>query len=54
MTPRNQKPPRRATGPGPQRARPVRGHPDHARTRDTRPDQPVDARLPLPTAPEKS
>ncbi|WP_431965071.1 5-deoxy-glucuronate isomerase [Actinacidiphila sp. bgisy160] len=38
-------------GPGPERAWLIRDHPDHAWVRDTWPDQPVDPRLPLYTAP---
>ncbi|MEU6219387.1 5-deoxy-glucuronate isomerase [Streptomyces sp. NPDC047022] len=38
-------------GPDPDRAWLIRDHPDHAWIRGTWPDQPVDARLPLYTAP---
>ncbi|MER5449796.1 5-deoxy-glucuronate isomerase [Streptomyces sp. NPDC002764] len=41
-------------GPEPERAWLICDHPDHAWVRDSWPDQPVDARLPLYTAPEKS
>ncbi|MFC9465876.1 5-deoxy-glucuronate isomerase [Streptomyces coelicoflavus] len=41
-------------GPEPERAWLIRDHPDHAWIRDTWPDQPVDPRLPLYTAPERS
>ncbi|MBD0419022.1 5-deoxy-glucuronate isomerase [Streptomyces sp. TRM S81-3] len=41
-------------GPDPERAWLIRDHPDHAWIRDTWPDRPVDPRLPLYTAPERS
>lgn len=41
-------------GPEAERAWLICDHPDHAGIRDTWPDQPVDPRLPLYTAPEKS
>ncbi|MFC7819953.1 5-deoxy-glucuronate isomerase [Streptomyces sp. NPDC057367] len=41
-------------GPEAERAWLIRDHPDHAWIRDTWPDQPVDPRLPLYTAPERS
>ncbi|MGV9279744.1 5-deoxy-glucuronate isomerase [Streptomyces sp. NPDC003730] len=41
-------------GPEPERAWLIRDHPDHAWIRDTWPGQPVDPRLPLYTAPERS
>ncbi|MFJ4893500.1 5-deoxy-glucuronate isomerase [Streptomyces sp. NPDC088788] len=41
-------------GPDPERAWLIRDHPDHAWIRATWPEQPVDPRLPLYTAPEKS
>ncbi|MFH9729690.1 5-deoxy-glucuronate isomerase [Streptomyces sp. NPDC017260] len=41
-------------GPGTERAWLIRDHPDHAWIRDTWPDRPVDPRLPLYTAPERS
>ncbi|MFI6208297.1 5-deoxy-glucuronate isomerase [Streptomyces sp. NPDC051041] len=41
-------------GPGAERAWLIRDHPGHAWIRDTWPDQPVDPRLPLYTAPETS
>lgn len=41
-------------GPEPERAWLIRDHPDHAWIRDTWPEQPVDPRLPLYTAPERS
>ena len=41
-------------GPEPERAWLICDHPDHAWVRDTWPEQPVDPRLPLYTAPEKS
>ncbi|MFH8449142.1 5-deoxy-glucuronate isomerase [Streptomyces fungicidicus] len=41
-------------GPGAERAWLICDHPDHAWIRDTWPDQPVDPRLPLYTAPERS
>jgi 5-deoxy-glucuronate isomerase len=39
-------------GPGAERAWLICDHPDHAWIRDTWPQQPVDPRLPLYTAPE--
>ncbi|MEW2164762.1 5-deoxy-glucuronate isomerase [Streptomyces sp. NPDC007084] len=39
-------------GPGPDRAWLIRDHPDHAWIRSTWPEQPVDPRLPLYTAPQ--
>ncbi|WP_406369531.1 5-deoxy-glucuronate isomerase [Streptomyces sp. NBC_00647] len=41
-------------GPDPDRAWLIRDHPDHAWIRTTWPEQPVDPRLPLYTAPERS
>ncbi|MGQ4386935.1 5-deoxy-glucuronate isomerase [Streptomyces sp. SAS_270] len=41
-------------GPGAERDWLIRDHPDHGWIRGTWPDQPVDPRLPLYTAPEKS
>ncbi|WP_406327619.1 5-deoxy-glucuronate isomerase [Streptomyces sp. NBC_00203] len=41
-------------GPGTDRSWLICDHPDHAWIRDTWPDQPVDPRLPLYTAPERS
>jgi 5-deoxy-glucuronate isomerase len=41
-------------GPDPERAWLIRDHPDHAWIRATWPDRPVDPRLPLYTAPERS
>ncbi|MGA5523850.1 5-deoxy-glucuronate isomerase [Streptomyces pseudogriseolus] len=41
-------------GPGAERAWLICDHPDHAWIRDTWPEQPVDPRLPLYTAPERS
>ncbi|MFF4351207.1 5-deoxy-glucuronate isomerase [Streptomyces sp. NPDC001530] len=41
-------------GPGDDRSWLICDHPDHAWIRDTWPEQPVDPRLPLYTAPEKS
>ncbi|WP_405693999.1 5-deoxy-glucuronate isomerase [Streptomyces coelicoflavus] len=41
-------------GPEPERVWLICDHPDHAWIRDTWPDQPVDPRLPLYTAPERS
>ncbi|MFD9493404.1 5-deoxy-glucuronate isomerase [Streptomyces sp. NPDC060005] len=41
-------------GPDPDRAWLIRDHPDHAWIRATWPEQPVDPRLPLYTAPERS
>lgn len=41
-------------GPGAERAWLICDHPDHAWIRDTWPDRPVDPRLPLYTAPERS
>jgi len=41
-------------GPEPERAWLICDHPDHAWVRSTWPEQPVDPRLPLYTAPEKS
>ncbi|MHB9848758.1 5-deoxy-glucuronate isomerase [Streptomyces krungchingensis] len=41
-------------GPGTERAWLICDHPDHAWIRDTWPEQPVDPRLPLYTAPERS
>ncbi|MEV7019182.1 5-deoxy-glucuronate isomerase [Streptomyces sp. DH-12] len=41
-------------GPGAERAWLICDHPDHAWIRDTWPQQPVDPRLPLYTAPERS
>ncbi|MET7321446.1 5-deoxy-glucuronate isomerase [Streptomyces sp. NPDC005549] len=41
-------------GPEPERAWLICDHPDHAWIRDTWPEQPVDPRLPLYTAPERS
>ncbi|MET9899050.1 5-deoxy-glucuronate isomerase [Streptomyces sp. NPDC006446] len=41
-------------GPDPDRAWLIRDHPDHAWIRSTWPEQPVDPRLPLYTAPERS
>ncbi|MFJ8806942.1 5-deoxy-glucuronate isomerase [Streptomyces sp. NPDC102490] len=41
-------------GPEAERAWLIRDHPDHAWVRDTWPEQPVDPRLPLYTAPERS
>ncbi|MCX5250831.1 MULTISPECIES: 5-deoxy-glucuronate isomerase [unclassified Streptomyces] len=41
-------------GPEPERAWLICDHPDHAWVRDSWPEQPVDPRLPLYTAPEKS
>ncbi|MFD6824680.1 5-deoxy-glucuronate isomerase, partial [Streptomyces sp. NPDC060085] len=41
-------------GPDPDRAWLIRDHPDHAWIRATWPEQPVDPRLPLYTAPARS
>jgi 5-deoxy-glucuronate isomerase len=41
-------------GPEPERTWLICDHPDHAWVRDTWPEQPVDPRLPLYTAPETS
>ena len=41
-------------GPEAERAWLIRDHPDHAWVRGTWPEQPVDPRLPLYTAPERS